>query len=187
MSCIVFMVEEISAKVMLKSILKRILPDEWDSFIFSFEGKQDLDKQIEKKIKGWTKENTYFVILRDMDSGDCVKIKERLLQKVQKTGKSSNTLVRIACHELESFYLGDLDAVEKGLNIKGISLKQKKSKLRNPDKLANAAEELRKITKNKYQKVSGSRAIAPLLDLNGKNLSHSFNVLIEGVRRIVGV
>lgn len=186
MNCIVFMVEELSAKVMLQSILKRILPLDWESFIFSFEGKQDLDKQLEKKVRGWMRPNSYFVIIRDMDSGDCIKIKNQLSEKIEKTGQSPNTLIRIACHELESYYLGDLKAVEKGLNIKGISLKQTNRKFRNPDKLANAAEELKKITNNKYQKVSGSRAVAPLLNLDGKNLSHSFNVLVEGIRVIVG-
>ena len=50
---------------------------------------------------------------RDKDSGDCRSIKRKMAQKVQNSGKMDKTLIRIACHELESFYLGDLSAVEK--------------------------------------------------------------------------
>ena len=35
-----------------------------------------------------------------------------------------------------------------------------------PDNLANAAEELAKLTGHRYQKVGGSRAIGPHLDID---------------------
>lgn len=53
-------------------------------------------------------------MLRDKDSGDCVETKNRLAGICRDAGKP-NALIRIACHELESWYLGDLSAVEQGL------------------------------------------------------------------------
>ena len=41
-----------------------------------------------------------------------------------------------------------------------------------------------KLTGKRYDKVSGSRAIAPHLHLDA-NRSHSFRVLVKGIRRIV--
>ncbi len=61
----------------------------------------------------------------------------------------------------------------------------KRAKFRNPDLLNNAADELNRLTHGVYQKISGSRMIAPLLKTDGSNHSHSFNVLIEGIRCIV--
>ena len=94
-------------------------------------------------------------------------------------------MVRIACHELESWYLGDLQAVEKGLNLSGLSEQQQNRKFRNPDRLSNAKQELRKLTKNSYQPISGSREIGTYMSVDN-NRSHSFKVFISGVQRLIG-
>ncbi len=54
-----------------------------------------------------------------------------------------------------------------------------------PDKLANPSEELYKLTKKKYQKVAGSRVIAPHLEIDGTNKSHSFNILLPGIKKLI--
>ncbi len=95
-------------------------------------------------------------------------------------------MVRVACRELESFYLGDLIAVEQGLGLKGLGRQQQKKKFRNPDELANPAEELYRLTGNRYDKVAGSRAIAPNLSLE-VNRSNSFRVLLAGIANLVKV
>jgi hypothetical protein len=123
--------------------------------------------------------------LRDKDGADCVDVKKRLLDLCGESGKS-NALVRIACHELESWYLADLLAVEKALAIEGLSAHQKKSKFRQPDNLANAAQELEKLTKYQYKKTSGSRLIGQYIDPDNTR-SDSFRVFIEGVRRLLAV
>lgn len=92
-----------------------------------------------------------------------------------------DTVVRIACRELEAFYLGDLRAVELGLRVSGLSLKQNQAKFRDPDQLQSPSVELEKLTGGRYQKVAGSRAIAPHLDLE-KPGSRSFRHLIQAVR-----
>ena len=184
MKTIVFLLEEPSAKALLEGVLPRIMPRGVASEFIVFEGKQDLEKQMERKLRLWRRSDSSFIVLRDKDSGDCRSIKATLVTKCNKAGKPE-TLVRIACHSLESFYLGDLAAVEAAFEMHGIHEKQRKRKYRIPDSLANPYEELKTITEKKYQKVSGSRIIAPHLSLDGRNRSNSFNVLIDGIRRVL--
>lgn len=95
-------------------------------------------------------------------------------------------LIRVACRELESFYLGDLAAVEQGLGLKNLKSQQQGRKFRDPDALGNPAEELFRLTNNVYDKMAGSRAIAPFLSLE-KNCSRSFNVLLSGIKKLAEI
>ena len=180
--CLVFLLEELSAKAMLEGVVSRLVDARLAIHYMTFDGKQDLERNLERKIRLWKRPNTAFVVMRDQDSGDCREVKRRLKDICSRTGKEP-ILVRIACHELESFYLGDLDAVGRAY---GISVPAQQSrKYRHPDDLGNAAEEMRKLTRHVYQKIDGSRRIGPLLKLDGSNASVSFNALCEGIRRLV--
>ncbi len=179
---LVFFLEEPSAKEMLKGMLPNLLPKDVMVQYVVFEGKQDLEKRVPIRLKAWLQPDCLFVILRDQDSGNCVEIKNILVQKSIKAGKP-NTLVRIACHELETFYLGDLSAVARAIGPAKLTTLQGKAKYRNPDLLENPAQVLKMISPQ-YQKVSGSRAIGSTLNINN-NRSGSFNALVSGVRRLV--
>jgi len=181
MKHIVFLLEELSAKEMLKSLLPR-LALEISYRCIVFEGKQDLEKNLVKKIRAYRVPHSQFVVLRDQDAGDCHIIKQNLLELCKKSNKPES-LVRIACRELESWYLADLKAVEQGLNISGLAKHQSKKKYRAPDYLQSPSTELKKLTKNQYQKVSGSRKIGAHLDFTNKK-SKSFRWFIEGIRKI---
>lgn len=183
MNQIVFFLEEPSAQAMLEGVLPKILPQNYTTKFIVFEGKQDLEKRLPRRLRAWQDPNAKFVVMRDQDGGNCLEIKQGLVNKCELAGKP-DALVRIACHELESFYLGDLNAVANTIGPKAIAKQQDKAKYRNPDNLANAAQELKRIAPA-YQKVSGSRAIGPNLDIYN-NRSTSFNALISGVRRLVG-
>lgn len=183
MSALVFLLEEESAKNMLEGIVPRLVPEGVHVQYMTFSGKQDLEKQMERKIRLWMEPDSRFIILRDQDSGDCTAIRTRLLELAKKTGKADVCLVRIACHELESFFLGDLAAVAQGLNLPALAGRQNRNPYRRPDSIANAAEELKKLTGNRYGKRAGSRAIGPCLSLDGSNRSHSFGVLVEAIYR----
>ncbi|MEM9213011.1 MAG: DUF4276 family protein [Cyanobacteria bacterium P01_F01_bin.150] len=180
---LVFFVEGRSEKVMLEAFLPTILPPHISPRCVPFEGKNDLLRRLPTKLRAWQNPQSKFIILRDQDSGDCLKIKEKILNICRNENKN-DAVVRIACRELESWSLGDLVAVEEGLQISGLVRHQNKKKFRNPDTLDNAAQELGKLTNQKYQKVSGSRAIGPHLNVK-RNRSHSFRVFVEGVMRIV--
>ena len=185
MNQLVFFLEEPSAREMLKNFLPRILP-ELDNIAVRyvvFEGKQDLENQLAKKLRGWRVPNSRFVVMRDKDQADCTEVKRCLVSICRDAGKP-DVLVRIPCHELESWYLGDLNAVEQGLQIPGLARQQERAKYRRPDRIANPVQELRRLTNERYQKIAGSRDIGLHLSPDA-NRSHSFTVFVSGLRRLV--
>ncbi len=183
MNEIVFLLEEASAKAMLEGLLPRLLPENINPRYIVFEGKQDLEKQMVRRLRYYNVPGAHFLVLRDQDAADCYLIKKQLIGKCQEARKSG-TLIRIACHELESWYLADLAAVQSGLEIDGLSAWQGRRKYRAPDDCANPAEELVKLTKHRYQKVGGSRAIGPYLDIDNTR-SRSFAVFIAGLKKLI--
>ena len=102
MNQIVFFLEELSAEKMLQGLLPRLLPQNITPRFVVFEGKQDLEKQIARKLRAWNQPHCCFVVMRDQDSGNCVTIKKNLVKKCTDAGKPE-TLVRIACHEWRVF------------------------------------------------------------------------------------
>lgn len=184
---LVFLLEEASAREMLKGLLPRVLPQlsKPGNFVqyIAFEGKYDLDKQLERKLRGWRSPDTLFVVLRDQDSADCRMLKNSLVAKCRSAGRP-DVVVRIACRELESWYLGDLVAVEEALGISNLVRYGNRSKYRNPDDVRQPSVELQKITRHSYSKVAGSRSIGPRLSVE-RSRSHSFRVFVDGVRRAV--
>lgn len=179
---LVFLLEEASAKAMLESLLPRILHEKTRFRCIPFEGKQDLEKQLMRKIRAYQNEQARFIVLRDQDSHpDCQAVKGRLLELCEASGKSARCLVRIACRELEAFYLADLLAVEQALSIPGLAKRQQGRKFKNPDSLGSPSKELKSLTGNKYEKVLGSRAIGLYLQLDNSR-SSSFRNLIAAIR-----
>ena len=182
---LVFFLEEPSARAFLEGLLPRFLPmEKVDIRYVVFEGKEDLERQLVHRMRYWQAPNSHFILLRDQDSANCKHVKERLMD-LCKQASHPKALVRIACHEIESWYLGDLAAVEQALNLTGVARKQEKRKFRDPDRLANACEEMLKLTGHLYQKIGGSRAIGQVLDPAQPNRSPSFRVFVDGVRRVV--
>lgn len=180
----VFFLEEKSAKEMLEGLLPKILPTDATLQFVVFEGKQDLEKQLPIKLRAWRDPAAIrFIVLRDQDSGDCKTIKQGLVATCVKAGKP-NSLVRIACHELEAFYLGDLDAVAQATGLTNLGRQQQKTKFRDPDKLIRPSQELKKLVPE-YQKVAGSRAIGRCLTISN-NKSQSFNALVAGIQKLIG-
>ncbi len=182
MSEVVFFLEELSARAMLEGFLPKIISDSIRCRYIVFEGKQDLEKQMVKRMRGYRVPHARFVVLRDKDSEDCRELKKRLTKKCIE-GLHPGSLVRLACHELESWYLGDLAAVEAGLGVSGLARHQNKPPCDQPDELPTPARKLQAIAPA-YQKVGGSRAIGPHLD-PANNRSHSFGVFVAGIRKLV--
>ena len=181
---LVFLLEEESAKAMLLGLLPRFLDPQVLPRMIVFEGKQDLEKQLIRRLRGYINPHARFIVLRDQDSvPDCTVVKAKLLNLCGQAGRQDVALVRIACRELETFYLGDLRAVETALDLKGLARQQNSARFRAGDDVASPSRELAKLTQNAYQKVSGSRRIGPHLDVdNGR--SASFRNLIAGIRRL---
>lgn len=170
MTELVFFLEEASAKAMLEVLVPRLLPP---GAVFHlrrvvFEGKQDLERNLERKLRGYLTPNAKFFVLRDQDREDCRKLKHRL-KKICTKAKRPATVVRIACRELESFYLGDLRAVEKALGLKNLARRQSTEKFRDPDQLQNPAAELNLQHSRSQSYLQLVRAIAAALPAKQEN------------------
>lgn len=149
----VFLLEEPSAKAMLESLLPRLLDDAIRFRCIHFEGKQDLEKQLVRKIRAYQNQQARFIVLRDQDNNpDCRAVKNQLLELCEQSGKGERCLIRIACRELESFYLADLRAVEQALTLNGLSSRQGRKKFRTPDSLGSPSRELKILTEHRYEK-----------------------------------
>ncbi|MBC8123167.1 MAG: DUF4276 family protein [Gemmatimonadaceae bacterium] len=180
MTRLVFLVEEKSMQATLDILLPKILPGM--SFLtVPHEGKSDLQKSIPRKLRGWKIPGDRFVVVHDKDGSDCRDLKTHL-NKLCRDADRHDVLVRIVCHHLEAWFLGDLIAVETAFSKTGLGEKQFNGKFRDPDSLTNASRELQRLVKG-YQKLSGARAIAPHLDPEC-NCSHSFRSFVKGVRHL---
>ena len=181
---LVFLLEEESAKAMLQGLLPRILSPQVQPRLMAFEGKQDLEKQMVKRLRGYVNPHARFIVLRDQDSTpDCRQVKAKLQALCVQAGRHAVSLVRVACHELETFYLADLLAVESALGITGLARHQNRTRFRDTDHVESPSRELAKLTRGAFQKVSGSRRLGPHLNINNDR-SASFKNLIAGVRRM---
>ncbi|NBB58919.1 DUF4276 family protein [Pseudomonas sp. ODNR1LW] len=179
---LIFMLEEPSMRYFIDGFIRRVLPEGVNVQYLVHEGKQDLDKSIPRKLKAWKIPNSYFVIVRDKDAEDPLKLKKRLSDMCVANDRP-DTLIRIAVHHLESWVLGDFNAVALAFNKPNLKALSANRKYRNPDMLANASEEVSRLIPG-YQKVNGAREVSKYIDPNN-NSSSSFNVFVSGVRSLV--
>lgn len=180
MKMLVFFLEEPSARALLEGFLPQWLPHEWRVRYVVFEGKQDLENGLVRRLRGWLTPETRFVVLRDQDAGDCKKVKDRLVRLVKQSGREA--LVRIACRELEAWVLGDLNALADAFEVPRLAHLSVKAKYREPDALVRPVEQVRRLIAS-YQKVDGARRVGPLLDPE-RNLSPSFHAFCAGLDRL---
>jgi hypothetical protein len=181
---LVFCLEEPSFKAMLEGLMPRLAPNV-PYRCFVFQGKSDLQKGLQRKIQHYLNPLARFIIVQDQDNEDCRALKTKLKGICQQADRG-DSLVRIVCRELESWYLADLNAVELGLPEMSGKLKRRQNaaKYRSPDTLVKPSRELETLTKYQYQKVGGSRAIGPYLDLSNQR-SSSFHAFVTGITRLL--
>lgn len=182
-----FLVEEPSMKNFLYGILPKILPYGYqlnvNCFVREHQGKQDLKKSIPIKLRAYKKykRTVKVIIIHDQDSSDC-KILKTELQNLVNTVSDVPCLIRIACRELEAWYIGDMDALQAIYPQFNVSKYKNWSVFRNPD-ICNASFELKRIIPT-FQKGIVSKEITKHIDLD-KNKSESFNHLITGIKKFL--
>lgn len=178
---LVFLLEEKSMKFFLDGILPKILPENVAFITIPHEGKSDLQRSIPKKLRGWNEPDVKFVIVQDQDANDCMVLKQKLLEICGED--THEKMIRIACHELEAWYFGDLEAVSRAYN-KDLSAIGRRTMYRIPDDIINPKDELKRFLPE-HQQISGAKRIAEYINVNN-NSSTSFNVFVNGVRRLIG-
>lgn len=181
MSKLVFLLEEPSAKALLDGLLPRLFPTL--SFLcVPHEGKQDLEKSIPRKLKAWREPGVYFLVLRDNDGGDCRTLKQRLVKMCEDGGRD-DSVVRIACQELEAWYIGEPDALAECFNNEDLKALDRKERFRDSDTVMQPAVALGELVPE-FQKVSGARRMAEHLSLQ-RNKSRSFHAVMNAVQQFV--
>jgi len=177
---VLFLLEEESAVEMLKQFLPRCFPTLRCTYR-RFAGISELFKRLEITIRNHADAQCPVVILCDQDDKDCVERKGKVLELCQKTGQQSRCIIRIACRELESWYLAQLDIVANHFGVPELANRQKRYS--NPDNVAKPSKELERLTKRQYQKVKGSRIMGQHLDPDIER-SVSFKHFVETLRKI---
>ena len=182
---IVFLLEEPSMKILLQGLLPRLFPGwlEHEHFeCIPHEGKSDLDRSIPKKLKAWRIPGDRFVIVRDNDNANCIDLKARLLAMCGASGRP-DTLVRLVCQELESWYIGDIEALALAFDPK-IDTPMLRKRFAEPDTWPKPSKELERLIPA-FQKGMVARLMAQHLRETG-NLSRSYMEFVKGLRRMAG-
>lgn len=179
---IIFLLEEPSMKILLDGLLPRFFPGWVVNQHFQcvkFDGKSDLDRNIPRKLSAWRIPGDRFVIVRDNDNTDCIQLKTRLQALCFDSGRPE-TLIRLACQELESWYVGDLKSLAQAFNDPKLDALAMRKRFAVPDDWHKPSVELERLIPT-FQKGSGARTMATYLRETG-NRSVSFQMFVRGVR-----
>lgn len=145
------------------------------------EGKSDLDRSIPRKLAAWRIPGDRFVIVRDNDNANCIDVKARL-QALCAQGGQPQTLIRLVCQELESWYLGDLAALAVAFEQPKVDTPALRKRFANPDDWQKPSVEVKRLAPA-FQKSSGARAMARHLN-SASNRSRSLQVFVAGVQNM---
>ncbi len=164
-------------QVLLDGLLPRLFPD-LPFLCVAHEGKRDLELSIPRKLRAWREPGVRFAVIRDNDGGDCVQLKAALRQLCDEGGRG-DTVVRIACQEMEAWYLGEAPALAAAFSMPALQNLGRRARFRDPDSVLQPSAQVERLIPE-FQKVSGARRMAEQLSRNG-NQSNSFRVLLESI------
>ena len=168
-------------QVLLDGLLPRLFPDLPFQCV-PHKGKRDLELSIPRKLRAWREPGVRFAVIRDNDGGDCEQLKAKLKQLCNQNGRA-DTLIRIACQELEAWYLGEPAALADAFDKPGLQNLGRQARFRDPDALRRPAAEIERLIPE-FKKRSGARRMARYLTRE-RNRSSSFRALMEGIE-VVG-
>lgn len=189
MRTVYVLVEEESARAVVEAV--------WEAMKLQFpedilqvkvhQGKQDLQRAIPKVVPALSRvPGARILILHDQDSADCLALKKKLtsLIKVQ----VAPLKVRIVCRELESWFLGDMDALSKSFPRFKPELHRKARIYRNTDNVVNPIKELKRIvpelSNQDISKVWLSRTVAVNMGVE-TNSNVSFNQFTGALKALL--
>lgn len=184
---LVFLLEEPSMKVLLSELLPRLFPgwiERQHFLLVPHEGKTDLDRSIARKLKAWQVPGDRFVILRDNDNTNCVDLKARFTKLCEQSGRPE-TLIRIVCQELESWYLGDLWALSKAYGAAELTAPAITKRYIEPDLWQKPSAQITRLVPA-FQRVAGAKKMGARLGLSG-NRSLSYQAFVSGLKRVTGL
>lgn len=146
--------EERSLKIVLETLLPMVLPENVLFRVIPHDGKQDLERSLPKTIPGLSKvPEARIIISRDKDESDCVLLKEKLVKLINDHCQCPYK-IRIVCKNLESWFLGDLPAVQSAYNRFQPGKYQMTSDFRDVDSIGNPTQLLQRIVPELQNSVS---------------------------------
>ena len=181
--------EEASMKNALEILLPSLLPDGYElnvnCFVRPHQGKSDLLKSLRRKVKAYPNFPlpVKLIVLHDQDSNDCIALKNRINGIIDEVNPGQPRLIRIACHELENWYLGDPDAIEQVYPTFKADRFRNRTIFRIPDRVVGS-NELKRLIPD-FAKTEASRII-PVHMNTTSNRSVSFGHFVSGVKRFLG-
>jgi hypothetical protein len=181
--------EEPSIKNVFDSLLPQILPENVSFVVHPHQGKQDLEKALQSIVPSISKiPYVKILITRDQDEDDCKILKNKLSAIVDKKC-SCDYFVRIVCKELESWFLGDVQAIEKAYPRFEKQRYVDKPQFRNVDNVQKPSEYLKTILPNyasrkSLPKLETSKNIAAYMNI-ANNTSPSFNHTINAIKKLI--
>ena len=198
-----FLVEEQSAEEALRHLLPGLLRDRARAKVINLGSKYKLLKALPQRLAAYRQrvdsgEALRIVVLVDRDDDDCEKLKAELERMTANAGLPSKSsrdddgrfvvLNRIVIEELESWFIGDPDAMRKAFtSLPAIS--KNSGIFRNPDN-GGSWEALHRflkrhgIYKSSFPKIDAARRIAPHLSAQ-RNRSRSFQVFVSGLEALL--
>lgn len=196
-----FIVEEPSMEAFLRVVLPMIL-GRTQFRIRPFQGKDQLLKRLPSRLQGyaqWIPANHKIVVLVDRDNEDCERLKAQLEKiasnaglatRSQPAGGQFTVINRIVVEELEAWYFGDWQAVQKAYPSVSQSIPAQ-SRYRDPDAIQGGTwEHFERVLqragyyKNRLPKIEAAKSIGPFVDLEN-NRSHSFRCFRDALRDLV--
>jgi len=193
-----FFVEEPSAERALKHLLPRIVDCEFEFFVFN--GKPDLLRRLPDRLRsyaGWAvSAGVKVVVVVDRDADDCRELKARLEKMSDQAGLVSSgsgptVLNRIVVEELESWLLGDVEALRRAYPRLPVGLAAQ-ARFRDPENVPGGCWEALEyvLQQHGYYQVGLSKGrlaedVAQHMDVEN-NQAPSFRAFRDGVRRLAG-
>ena len=168
----------------MRKLLDGLLPRLFPGLAFQcvpHEGKTDLERSIRRKLRAWQEPGVRFAVVRDNDGKDCHALKDAL-RAICEAAHRSDTLVRLACQELEAWYLGEPEALAEAFDRQSLRDLGRRARFRDSDAVVRPHEVLERHVPE-FQKVSGARRMAQHLTRT-RNRSTSFQMFISGVGAI---
>ncbi|GMV68157.1 MAG: hypothetical protein AMXMBFR76_05960 [Pseudomonadota bacterium] len=197
-----FLVEEQSAEEILKHLLPRLIGQRAQWKLINLGSKSKLLKVLPQRLAAYRQriaqgEDLRVVVLVDRDDDDCEVLKRRLEVMAREAKLATKSapdaaghflvLNRIVIEELESWFIGDPQALRKA--FMGLPpIDASKGIFRNPDN-GGSWEALHRVLKkhgiykSSYPKIDAARRIAPGLDIQ-VNRSRSFQVFVQGIEAL---
>jgi len=188
---IIFFVEEESMGKFLEGILPRLGFNSDNFEIKEHRGKPDLMSNLDKLIPTLSKQAQQIIVLVDRDNENCIGLKKNIKKKME-DHCSCEYKIRIVCHELEAWFLGDMDAIKKCSERFKPDSYRNKAQYRDIDsiRMPKPSTLIEKIVPNWQTTYYSSKPkfaseISKHISLENKaNKSHSFNVFLETVKSI---